>query len=282
MTPPGRPLALDTLSPSRQEALEALRLPEGLADPLDTAVAWLEHRSTAPALYPPGEGGLALTDRQALLESFRAELSENPLGPVVALEPDLTSLRLGGAGPVESLRAVAGELGHEILVVLRTRTREDRERNWLAFTHLLIWTNAFVPAEDVEVDAVVEACAIHVASGARLACAEQEAHRRVPYARPWRLARETALLRHVALREAMVDLSIALRGTLLDRMGRVPPAAVSEGPATPPTTSPETPWFWEDVPPAPWPGEAPALNSPGPAPAAPAPPPAPRPLHTPR
>lgn len=215
---PERPLWSDRDEPTRAEVSEALTLPGALGDSFRTGVAWIEHRSAQPGLYPLGHASPPVAERRVLLDDFHALLSESPFGPVFVLPDDLVRLRIGGQTRIAGLREVASSLGHEVVVVLRTWSQETLEPNPLAATKLLGVLAWLVPGDDVQVRAGAEACALFVATGARLACTQSEHFARVAWVWPWRDDWAFAEARHRALRFALSEAPEFLRRALLDRM----------------------------------------------------------------
>jgi hypothetical protein len=213
-----RPLWSDRDEPSPDEVREALLLPGALQDPIPTGVAWVEHRSAQPGLYPMGHGEPPVSERQLLIETFGALLSENPFGPVSPLPEDLVRLRIEGESRLAGLRAMAGSLGLEVVVLLRTWSQETLEPNPLAPAKLLGVLAWLVPADDVRVRAGAEACALFVPTGARLACAQSEHFARADWVWPWRDEWAFDMARHHALRSALSEAPDALRHALLDRL----------------------------------------------------------------
>lgn len=133
--------------------------------------------ATAGVVWIVDAGGgtqpLPEADRTAMVRKLAGALEHAPFSTVDVLPTttaDPGSDRDDAALPI--LRSAAARFQHDVLIVVSTHQNQYDDWNPLAATYLAILPLWFVPGNSLAVYASAEACAVDVASGLFLACAQ--------------------------------------------------------------------------------------------------------------
>jgi rhombotail lipoprotein len=118
------------------------------------------------------------------------------------------------------LRSAAARFQHDVLIVVSTHQNQYNDLNPLAASYVAIVPLWFVPGNSLAVYASAEACAVDVASGVFLACAQGQA--KAERALVTAIGRERRMreLSATALGEALDALPEALRRSVHARIAR--------------------------------------------------------------
>ncbi len=171
-------------------------------------VAWLEDRSSDPALYAEASEDLH-QEQIRLLEGFSKALVGAPIHELLLMRP--TRRSRGEDGPLAEIRALSEKAELFLVVLLRTATRETRTANWLSPLYLLIPLTPLIPGDHLEVLATAEACAFLPPRLLSLGCTTRHAQQRERYVTPLAAPRHQRAARKRALESALGELARALR-----------------------------------------------------------------------
>ncbi|NNL65043.1 MAG: hypothetical protein HKP30_02255 [Myxococcales bacterium] len=191
--------------------------------PVHLAFAWVRDTRAFPNRYGTDQGRLSGEERQELIDALSARLSAPPFAPVTRIPAPAS---YGGPSPlaVSSMpassatrRAVltARRIGADVVIVVQTRTEEQDRKNLLAPLEAVDPSQRVVPGRDLAVLARAEACAIWVAKGWLLHCAEGIGRARIQWAA--RISHDVlfADLRQRALRDALAEASARVLDSLV-------------------------------------------------------------------
>ncbi len=203
---------MDALSDADMARLRAT--PVAARAPASAGVAWIVDAGT-------GDQPLPESERLALVRRLAESLEHTPFSTVDVLpttSADDGSERDDSRLPI--LRSAAARFQHDVLIVVSTHQNRYNDLNPLAAAYLAILPLWFVPGNSLAVYASAEACAVDVASGLFLACAQGQGKAErglVTVAGRDRRMRE---LSATALRDALEALPEALRRGVGERLAR--------------------------------------------------------------
>ncbi len=188
---------MDALSEADLAKLRAT--PVAAREPAAAGIAWIVDAGGN------GDDAVAESERLALVRKLAAALERTPFSTVDVLP---TTAANGGPrrdeGELPALRTAAARFQHDVLIVVSTHRNQYDDWNPLAVTYLLVVPRWFVPGDSLAVYASAEACAIDVASGILLACAQGEGKA------------ERALVTAIGRERRMRELSATALGTAFD------------------------------------------------------------------